>query len=314
MSLVSQWAAGESSAQIDDAFSYSIDPFWVVEANEEGAADGSIEDGSSHFGGCSGGKIGIGVQEKENLGLRLRGSEVELGSPAAGAFDDPGASLAGDFSRAVLAATVADDQLVCLTYSGLEARSEVRGFVQDRYDDGESRSAHDEKATLPKGPSAIGGEVSEQERFSHLDERGRAQMVDVSEKEITRRVAEASCRVLMSPETVTALSSLPKGDAVTVARLAGIQAAKRTGELIPLAHPLPLHQVEVFVEKHEAEVEIRSRVVVTARTGAEMEALTACSVAALALYDMVKAREKGAVITDLRLDAKSGGRSGDFRR
>jgi cyclic pyranopterin phosphate synthase len=156
--------------------------------------------------------------------------------------------------------------------------------------------------------------VSEKESFSHLDERGRAQMVDVSGKEITRRVAEASCRVLMGPETIAALSSLPKGDAVTVARLAGIQAAKRTAELIPLAHPLPLHQVEVFIEKHEAEVEIKSRVVVTARTGAEMEALTACSVAALALYDMVKAREKGTVITDLRLEAKSGGRSGDFRR
>ena len=156
--------------------------------------------------------------------------------------------------------------------------------------------------------------MSEKESFSHLDERGRAQMVDVSKKEITRRVAEASCRVLMGPETIAALSRLPKGDAVTVARLAGIQAAKRTGELIPLAHTLPLHQVEVFVEKREAEVEIRSRVVVTARTGAEMEALTACSVAALALYDMVKAREKGAVITDLRLEAKSGGRSGDFRR
>ena len=127
--------------------------------------------------------------------------------------------------------------------------------------------------------------MSEQEGFSHLDERGRAQMVDVSEKEITRRVAEASCRVLMSAETVTALSSLPKGDAVTVARLAGIQAAKRTGELIPLAHPLPLHQVEVFVEPGEAQVQIRSRVVVTARTRAETEALIACSVAALALYD-----------------------------
>ena len=99
-----------------------------------------------------------------------------------------------------------------------------------------------------------------------------------------------------------------------VARLAGIQAAKRTGELIPLAHPLPLHQVEVFVEPGEAQVKIRSRVVVTARTGAEMEALTACSVAALALYDMVKAREKRAEITDLRLEGKSGGRSGDFRR
>lgn len=156
--------------------------------------------------------------------------------------------------------------------------------------------------------------MSEQESFSHLDERGRAQMVDVSEKKITRRIAEASCRVIMSSETIAALSDLPKGDAILVARLAGIQAAKKTGELIPLAHPLPLHLVEVSVEPGETSVEIRSRIVVTARTGAEMEALTACSVAALTLYDMVKAREKDARITDLQLEAKSGGRSGEFRR
>lgn len=144
-------------------------------------------------------------------------------------------------------------------------------------------------------------------------------MVDVSGKAVTRRVAEASCRVLISPGTVARLASLPKGDAFVVARLAGIQGAKRTGELIPLAHPLPLDQVEVeLVPLAEGAapsgVEIRSRVVTTARTGAEMEALTACSTAALALYDMVKAVEKGAVITDLRLEAKSGGRSGDWRR
>ena len=101
---------------------------------------------------------------------------------------------------------------------------------------------------------------------------------------------------------------------MTVARLAGIQAAKRTDELIPLAHPLPVDQVEVVVERGLGQVTIRSKVVTVARTGAEMEALMACSVAALALYDMVKAREKKAVIQDLRLEAKSGGRSGDFRR
>lgn len=156
--------------------------------------------------------------------------------------------------------------------------------------------------------------MSDQQHFSHLDARGRAQMVDVSGKEITRRVAEASCRVRMSAETIRALGELPKGDAVAVARIAGIQAAKRTGELIPLAHPLPLEQVEVEIEPEEAGVVIRSRVVVTARTGAEMEALTACAVAALALYDMVKARERAAEIGELRLEAKSGGRSGDYRR
>ena len=150
--------------------------------------------------------------------------------------------------------------------------------------------------------------------FSHLDERGRAQMVDVSAKPVTRRVAEASCRLLCEPETVVRLSSLPKGDAVAVARLAGIQAAKRTDEWIPLAHTLPLDSVEVTIEPGNSEVRIASRVTVTARTGAEMEALVACAAAALAMYDMVKAIDRSAVVTDLRLEAKSGGRSGDFRR
>ena len=150
--------------------------------------------------------------------------------------------------------------------------------------------------------------------FSHLDSSGNARMVDVSSKEVTRRVAEASCRVRLSPSTVESLSDLPKGDALVVARLAGIQAAKRVGDLIPLAHPLNLDHVEVEVTADDLGVAIRSRIVVTARTGAEMEALTACSVAALALYDMVKAVERDASITELRLEKKSGGRSGDYRR
>lgn len=143
-------------------------------------------------------------------------------------------------------------------------------------------------------------------------------MVDVSEKPVTRRVAEASCRLLCSPATVARLGSLPKGDAIAVARLAGIQAAKRTDEWIPLAHTLPLDSVEVTVEPgtgfDSGCVRISSRVTVTARTGAEMEALVACAAAALAVYDMVKAIDRTAVVTDLRLEAKSGGRSGDFRR
>ncbi len=139
-------------------------------------------------------------------------------------------------------------------------------------------------------------------------------MVDVSEKAVTRRVAEASCRVLLGAETVSRLAALPKGDAFAVARLAGIQGAKRTAELIPLAHQIPLDQVEVDLVPSDSAVDIRSRVVVNARTGAEMEALVACSTAALALYDMVKAIEREAVITDLRLEAKSGGRHGAFRR
>lgn len=150
--------------------------------------------------------------------------------------------------------------------------------------------------------------------FSHLDAQGAAHMVDVSDKPVTRRVAEASCRVLLSAQTLIRLANLPKGDAFAVARLAGIQAAKRTGELIPLAHILPLDQVEVDLQPVPDGVAIRSHVVATARTGAEMEALVAASTAALALYDMVKALEREAVITDLRLEAKSGGKSGDFRR
>ena len=139
-------------------------------------------------------------------------------------------------------------------------------------------------------------------------------MVDVSEKPVTRRVAEASCRVLLSAQTLIRLANLPKGDAFAVARLAGIQAAKRTPELIPLAHQIPLDQVEIDIQPIQDGVEIRSRIVVTAKTGAEMEALVACSTAALALYDMVKALERGAVVTDLRLEAKSGGRTGSYRR
>lgn len=156
--------------------------------------------------------------------------------------------------------------------------------------------------------------MSSQGSFSHLDAQGTAHMVDVSEKAVTRRVAEASCRVLLSAQTLIRLANLPKGDAFAVARLAGIQGAKRTSDLIPLAHPLPLDQVEVDLLPIPEGVEIRSRVVATARTGAEMEALTACSTAALALYDMVKAVEKGVVITDLRLESKSGGQSGGYRR
>ena len=139
-------------------------------------------------------------------------------------------------------------------------------------------------------------------------------MVDVSSKKVTRRVAAASCRVLLHAETVAGLRSMPKGDAITVARLAGIQAAKRAGEMVPLAHPLPLDHVDVQITATDTGVSITSEVVATARTGAEIEALAACSGAALALYDMVKAVEKGAVITDLQLERKTGGKSGDFHR
>jgi cyclic pyranopterin phosphate synthase len=156
--------------------------------------------------------------------------------------------------------------------------------------------------------------MSSEQPFSHLDPSGAARMVDVSKKPVTRRVAAASCVVRMSADTIARLQQLPKGDAIAVARLAGIQGAKATSTLVPLAHPLPLDQVEVELLPEAAGVRINSRVVVTARTGAEMEALAACAAAALALYDMVKSVERGAVITDLRLENKSGGVRGPWER
>lgn len=152
--------------------------------------------------------------------------------------------------------------------------------------------------------------------LTHLDARGRAQMVDVSEKVETVRRAVAHGRVLLAPATVSLLrdNAVPKGDALAVARIAGIMAAKRTSELIPLCHPLPITKVVVNLEITDIGVEIEAEVRVTGKTGVEMEALTAVSVAALTLYDMVKAVDRGAVITDIRLEEKSGGKSGDFQR
>jgi cyclic pyranopterin monophosphate synthase len=156
--------------------------------------------------------------------------------------------------------------------------------------------------------------MNDETRFSHLDGQGEARMVDVSAKPVTRRVARASCRVLLAAETLDRLDALPKGDALAVARLAGIQTAKRTAEWVPLAHPLPLDRVAIDFEREADGLRVRSEVVTTARTGVEMEALVAAAGAALALYDMVKAVERGATITDLRLDAKHGGARGDWTR
>lgn len=150
--------------------------------------------------------------------------------------------------------------------------------------------------------------------LSHLDERGAARMVDVSAKPETLREAVAGCRVLLAPATLELLATggLPKGDALAVARLAGIMAAKRTWELLPLCHPLPLEAVEVDLAIEAGAVAITARARTTARTGVEMEALTAAATAALALYDMVKGVQRDARIEGLRLLAKSGGRSGRY--
>ncbi len=150
----------------------------------------------------------------------------------------------------------------------------------------------------------------------HLDERGEARMVDVSAKAVTPRSATAAGLVRLSTAAVAALRSgdLPKGDALAVARIAGIQGAKRTPDLVPLCHPLFLSGVDVHVTVVEAGVEIVATVRTTERTGVEMEALTAVSVAALAVVDMVKAVDRAAVIDGVRVLAKSGGRSGDWVR
>jgi cyclic pyranopterin phosphate synthase len=153
-------------------------------------------------------------------------------------------------------------------------------------------------------------------KLTHIDEQGRAKMVDTTDKADTVRRAIASARVLMSTETVAAIrdARAPKGDPLEAARLAGIMAAKRTAELIPLCHPLPLTHVEVRAELQDRGVYLEAEVSTRAQTGVEMEALTAVSVAALTVYDMCKALDKSMTITEVRLELKSGGKSGDYRR
>lgn len=153
-------------------------------------------------------------------------------------------------------------------------------------------------------------------RLTHVDESGAARMVDVSGKEVTARVAVASGRVLVSAEVVALLrgEGVPKGDALGVARVAGIMATKKTPDLIPLCHPLAMSGVEVDLQVLDDAVAIRATVRTADRTGVEMEALTAVSVAALTVVDMVKAVDKAAVITDIRIESKSGGKSGTWQR
>jgi len=154
------------------------------------------------------------------------------------------------------------------------------------------------------------------DHFTHLDESGAARMVDVSGKDVTARSATASGKVLVSPAVVELLrgEGVPKGDALGVARVAGIMAAKRTPDLVPLCHPLAISGVTVDLEVEDDGVAITASVRTTDRTGVEMEALTAVSVAALTVVDMVKAVDKSAVITDVRVEEKTGGKSGTYRR
>jgi cyclic pyranopterin monophosphate synthase len=150
--------------------------------------------------------------------------------------------------------------------------------------------------------------------LSHYDRDGRARMVDVSGKAATRREAEASAFVAMNAAVLAALPKNPKGDPLEVARIAGIMAAKRTAELIPMCHPLSLSRVDVEVRLCENGVAITSKVTTTAETGVEMEAMVAASVTALTIYDMTKGMDKGIEIRDIVLERKSGGKSGDYRR
>ena len=150
--------------------------------------------------------------------------------------------------------------------------------------------------------------------LSHYDKSGRARMVDVSAKQPTHRTAEASAFVAISPKVLKALPQNPKGNPLEVARFAGIQAAKQTSTLIPMCHPLPLTHIDVTTKITKAGIEIRATAATTANTGVEMEALTAASIAALTIYDMCKALDKGITIREVQLETKTGGKSGDYRR
>lgn len=151
-------------------------------------------------------------------------------------------------------------------------------------------------------------------RLSHYDDEGQAHMVDVSEKPPTRREAHAYAFVALSPAVLEALPQNPKGNPLEVARFAGIQAAKRTADLIPMCHPLPLTFIDVQTKVVGEGIEIRTVAATTAGTGVEMEALTAASIAALTIYDMCKALDKAIVIREIRLERKTGGKTGDYIR
>jgi len=156
--------------------------------------------------------------------------------------------------------------------------------------------------------------MSEAKKLSHYDDAGKASMVDVSAKLDTRRTATASAFIELSAAVLAALPQNPKGNPLEVARIAGIQAAKRTSELIPMCHPLPLTHVDVQAEVAEGGVRITASAATTGPTGVEMEALTAATVAALTVYDMTKALDKGIVIRNVQLESKTGGKSGDYSR
>jgi cyclic pyranopterin monophosphate synthase len=152
--------------------------------------------------------------------------------------------------------------------------------------------------------------------LTHLDEQGRAKMVDVGDKDVTQRTAVASAKVLTRPDVIDKIrqGAVAKGDVLATARIAGIMAAKRTSELIPLCHPLRIDSVKIELALQDAEVHIKSTVRATDRTGVEMEALTGASIAALTVYDMCKAVDREMTVTAVQLESKTGGKSGPFQR
>ena len=152
--------------------------------------------------------------------------------------------------------------------------------------------------------------------LTHLDEQGRARMVDVGDKDVTQRTAVASAKVITRPDVIDKIrqGAVAKGDVLATARIAGIMAAKRTSELIPLCHPLRIDSVKIELALRDAEVHITATVRATDRTGVEMEALTAASIAALTVYDMCKAVDREMTVTAVRLESKTGGKSGPFER
>lgn len=158
--------------------------------------------------------------------------------------------------------------------------------------------------------------MSQSDRLTHVDARGAARMVDVAEKDVTVRSARATGRLVTTPQVVALLrdEGVPKGDALAVARIAGIQAAKRTPDLVPLCHPIAIHGVTVDLEVVDDGVTIEATVRTADRTGVEMEALTCVAAAGLTLVDMVKAVDRGAHLTDIRVEEKAGGRSGTWTR
>jgi cyclic pyranopterin phosphate synthase len=168
---------------------------------------------------------------------------------------------------------------------------------------------------VPARKSARAAPATGRKKLTHIDERGAARMVDVGAKPVTERRATARGTLALSSETLALVRDgrTPKGDVLASARLAGIMAAKKTSELIPLAHPLPITHASVDLVIEANGIAIEATVATTAQTGVEMEALTAVTVAGLTLYDMLKAIERGARLTDVRLVAKSGGRSGEYR-